>query len=56
MISWQYAHRFGELPKGQAEIVEALVEIAKQLNRMAELEEAIQAQKETRETWKAKED
>lgn len=30
-ITWQYADKYGELPSGQAEIVEALVKIAEQL-------------------------
>ena len=31
---WQYADKFGTLPSGQAEIVEALVEIAEQLEKL----------------------
>jgi len=31
---WQYADKYGELPSGQAEVVEALVEIAEQLEQM----------------------
>ena len=34
MITWIYANKFGELPSGQAEIVEALVQIAEQLDRL----------------------
>ena len=33
-IRWMYANKIGELPTGQAEIVEALVEIAEQLDRL----------------------
>lgn len=35
-INWYYAHNFGELPAGQAEIVEALVNIAEQLDKLNE--------------------
>lgn len=31
---WQYADKFGKLPSGQAEIVEALVGIAEQLEQI----------------------
>jgi len=31
---WQYADKFGELPSEQAEIVEALVAIAEQLEQL----------------------
>ncbi len=31
---WQYADKYGELPSGQAEIVEALVVIAEQLEQL----------------------
>ena len=34
IIIWLYAKDYGNLPSGQAEIVEALVEIAEQLNRL----------------------
>ena len=33
-IRWSYADKFGELPSGKAEEVEALVEIAEQLNQL----------------------
>ncbi len=33
---WQYADKYGELPSGQAEIVEALVAIAEQLEQLNE--------------------
>ncbi len=35
-MNWIYADKFGELPSGQAEQVEALVEIAEQLERIAD--------------------
>ena len=35
-MEWFYAKNFGELPSGQAEIVEALVAIAEQLERLNE--------------------
>ena len=56
MIKWMYANRFGELQHGQAEIVEALVQIAEQLDRLATLQDNIQSQKESRETWAIKDD
>ncbi len=31
---WNYADKYGELPSGQAEIVEALVKIAEQLEQI----------------------
>lgn len=31
-ITWRYADNYGELPTGEAEKVEALVEIAEQLD------------------------
>ncbi len=31
---WQYADKYGELPSGQAEIVEALVKIAEQIEQL----------------------
>ena len=31
---WQYADKYGELPSGQAEFVEALVKIAEQLEQI----------------------
>ncbi len=34
MINWQYAKNYGELPSGQAEQVEATVEIAEQLDKL----------------------
>lgn len=34
MITWLYAKNFGELPTGQAEIVEALVQIAEELHEL----------------------
>jgi len=33
-INWTYADKYGELPSGQAEQVEALVEIAEQINKL----------------------
>jgi len=54
MIQWRYAKNFGELPQGQAEIVEALVEIAEQLDRIVTLQDNIQGQKENREIWEVK--
>ena len=41
MINWVYAKNFGELPTGQAEIVEALVVIAEQLAKLNENLKAI---------------
>ena len=42
-LGWFYADKFGELPSGQAEQVEALVEIAEQLNDLnANIERLIQ--------------
>jgi len=35
-MNWMYANKYGELPSGQAEIVEALVAIAEQLERFNE--------------------
>jgi len=39
-MQWFYADKFGELPSGQAEKVEALVAIAEQLERIANALEA----------------
>jgi uncharacterized protein (DUF2141 family) len=33
-MNWMYANKYGELPSGQAEIVEALVAIAEMLERL----------------------
>ncbi len=33
-MNWMYADKYGELPSGQAEIVEALVGIAEQLEQI----------------------
>ncbi len=33
-MNWMYANKFGELPPGQAEQVEALVAIAEQLEQL----------------------
>ena len=33
-MNWMYANKYGELPSGQAEIVEALVAIAEQLEQI----------------------
>ncbi len=40
-IPWVYADKFGELPSGDAERQEALVEIAEQLCRIANALEAL---------------
>ena len=37
MINWNYADKYGELQSGQAEVVEALVEIAEQLDRLNQI-------------------
>ncbi len=50
MINWQYADKFGSLPNGPAEQVEALVQIAEQLDR---LNDNLDAQREA-ELWKVK--
>lgn len=33
-MNWQYADKYGELPSGQAEQVEAMVKIAEQLEQL----------------------
>jgi hypothetical protein len=33
-MQWMYANKYGQLPSGQAEIVEALVKIAEELEQV----------------------
>ena len=40
-MNWEYADKYGALPTGQAEIVEALVAIAEQLEKLNKTMEAI---------------
>ena len=49
-MNWIYADKFGELPSGQAEIVEALVAIAEQLERLAD---SVDSQ-ELKDLWSVK--
>ena len=50
MINWLYANKYGELPSGQAEVVEALVVIAEQLERIADRLDA----QENAKVWEVK--